>query len=419
MKHIAKLLFFIVVFTNCQSQKVNQTSNTKLYKKSNNELKSQFIVYHINDSVSELHYSIDNDILIYTKTDTSTFFYSHLTLIINCNSTDNLNNTEIKNTFTILDKQTEVNNKLLTGSVQFKLYKNKDYLIEINTIDEHKKTQYTANLLSDKTSNTTRQNFLITTTNNQLNYSNFYRAGQTIFLQSNRNFDNQFTVDYFDPNFKMALPPFVTEQMQHFNYKPDSTFTVTKLNQTLTLNLPDKGFLHLKTDEKTKNGVSFFVYESAFPKIKNAEQMILATRYIMAKKEFDNCINASDKKNAIDKFWLGIAGSNERAKELIKKYYNRIQDANKLFSSYQEGWKTDRGMIYTVFGAPNKVTKQKNGEYWQYGEANTQNATTFVFIKVINPFTDNDLYLERNESFKLPWYQAVDMWRQGRIYLDN
>ena len=147
--------------------------------------------------------------------------------------------------------------------------------------------------------------------------------------------------------------------------------------------------------------------------------MILATRYIMAKKEFDICMSSPDKKLAIDKFWLDIGGSSERAKELIRKYYGRVQEANKLFTSYQEGWKTDRGMIYVVFGAPNKVSKRKNGEVWTYGESGNPNAVFFQFIKVINPFTDNDYTLERNESFKMPWYQAVDLWRQGRIYLDN
>jgi GWxTD domain-containing protein len=147
--------------------------------------------------------------------------------------------------------------------------------------------------------------------------------------------------------------------------------------------------------------------------------MILATRFIMSKKEFDACINAIDKKASIDKFWLDIAGSEERAKELIKKYYGRVQEANKLFLSYQEGWKTDRGMIYIVFGAPNKVTKHKNGEVWTYGEVGNSNSVVYSFLKVINPFTDNDYYLERSETLKNPWYQAVDMWRQGRVYLDN
>ncbi len=147
--------------------------------------------------------------------------------------------------------------------------------------------------------------------------------------------------------------------------------------------------------------------------------MIQATRYIMAKKEFDKCNDNPNKKEAIDYFWLDIAGNNERAKELIRKYYLRVQDANQKFTSYQEGWKTDRGMIYIVFGKPTNIQKRENGELWTFGFEGNPMALQFAFVKIINPFTDNDFYLERSEEYKERWYQAVDMWRQGRIYLDK
>ena len=103
----------------------------------------------------------------------------------------------------------------------------------------------------------------------------------------------------------------------------------------------------------------------------------------------------------------------------MKKYYTRVQDANIIFSSFKEGWKTDRGMMYIVLGPPNKVSKTKFQEIWTYGELNNRNSITFSFVKVINPFTDNDYYLLRNEMLKDIWYQAVDAWRQGKVYLDN
>ena len=418
--HSIGIIVIALVVASCtNTQKINQTTNSKLYKKNNNELQAKYIVYHINDTVSDLHYSINNDILVYKKSDTSDYFYSHLKLIIRVKNENALEKSEHTSTFDIYDRQTDVKSKELNGFVSINLKQGLNYLIDIEAVDENKKTQYDAAIYSNKESVNTRQNFLITDNQNQIKYSDFYKADERLLLKSIRNTTTMFQVDYFKPQFKLAIPPFSLEPRTRFSYIPDSTYSVSKINEVINLDLPENGFLHLKTNEQTKEGVSFFVYESAFPKIKNTEQMILATRYIMAKKEFDKCINASDKKAAIDDFWVDIAGSGERAKELIKKYYNRVQEANKLFSSYQEGWKTDRGMIYTVFGAPNKVIKHKNGEQWVYGETNTPSSLTFSFIKIINPFTDNDYYLERNETYKMPWYQAVDMWRQGRIYLDN
>lgn len=419
-KILYSFFLLIIVFLNaCTSQKINQSSTDRLYKKENNELNSKYTVYHVNDSISELFYEISNEVLIYKKTDTSNYFYNDVKLFLKTYSEDNLELLLDTASVYFKDRQTDAIVKSLTGNVFFKLKKSLNYYIEINVIDNHKKTIYQHNLYSNKESTNSRQNFLVYNPRQEVLFNSYYKPDDVVYLQSARNKEKLYEVDFFKANFKLALPPFSLEQMQHFSYKPDSTFSVYEKNGLVELALPQKGFFHLKTNNETKEGVTFYVYESSYPKIKNTEQMILATRYIMAKKEFDNCMLANDKKAAIDKFWLEIGGSNERAKELIRKYYGRVQESNKLFSSFQEGWKTDRGMIYIVFGAPNKVTKRKNGEVWTYGELGNPSSIVFSFIKVINPFTDNDYYLERSEAFKAPWYEAVDMWRQGRIYLDN
>lgn len=409
----------IMLLVSCTSQKVNQKSTDRLYKKENNELIAKYAIYHINDSISQLFYDISNDFLLYKKTDTSTSFYSNVKLLLKVSSEDNLGLILDTTSVIILDKQTDAIVKYLKGDVLFKLKKGSSYYIDINVIDINKKTIYTHSEYSNKTSVETRQNFSITNARDEILFSSYYMPNEVVYAKSVRNKEKLYEVDYFKSNFRLALPPFSIEPMPHYSYKPDSVFRLYLKYEKLEITLPKNGFYHLKTNNETKEGVTFFVYESSFPKIKNTEQMIMATRYIMAKKEYDNCMMAEDKKAAIDKFWLDISGSNERAKELIRKYYGRVQEANKLFTSFQEGWKTDRGMIYLVFGAPNKVTKRKNGEVWTYGEIGNPNSIVFPFVKVINPFTDNDYFLERNEMFKAPWYQAVDMWRQGRIYLDN
>lgn len=412
-------LIIAIVLIACTSQKVNQSSNDRLYKKENNELSSKYTIYHINDSVSQLFYELSNEVLIYKKTDTSNYFYSDVKLELKVKFEDKLDEIINSESIKIIDRQTDAITKYLTGSVYFKLKKDHNYYIDINVIDNHKKTIYHHNLYSNKESINSRQNFLVYNSRQEVLFNSFYKPDDVVYIQSFRNKEKLYEVDFFKANFRLALPPFSVEPMQHFSYKPDSTFSVYEKNGLIELALPQKGFFHLKTNNATKEGVTFYVYESSYPKIKNTEQMIMATRYIMAKKEFDNCMIADDKKAAIDKFWVDIAGSNERAKELIKKYYGRVQESNKLFSSFQEGWKTDRGMIYIVFGAPNNVSKRKNGEIWTYGEIGNPRSLVFIFTKVINPFTDNDYYLERSEAFKAPWYEAVDMWRQGRIYLDN
>lgn len=411
-------IVFFLLFFSCKSNKVNQVSNDKLYKKENNQLNAQFFVYHTSDSTSQLYYNIPNESFVYKKTDTSDFFFSNVKLFIKLSDTEKL----IKpDTFSVIiqDRKSELTNFEIISSYEFKLPKSRDYLMDIEVIDRNSKSNYVYSLNIEKTSIYGKANFLITNVFNQPNYPSFFKPNDGIYFQSKRNTEKVFQVDYFKTAFRLAPPPFSYELMPKFSYKPDSTFTIYQHEDKFELSLPNKGFYHVKTNIETKEGITFFVFESVYPKIKNTEQMILSTRFIMSKKEFDNCLNASNQKEMIDKFWLEIGGSQERAKELIKKYYGRVQEANKLFMSYQEGWKTDRGMIYIVFGAPSKVTKYKNGEVWTYSNNGNSAEVNFTFNKVINPFTDNDYYLERGEHYKIPWYQAVDMWRQGRIYIDN
>lgn len=68
--------------------------------------------------------------------------------------------------------------------------------------------------------------------------------------------------------------------------------------------------------------------------------------------------------------------------ELMDEYYRRIEFANKNFSHYLEGWKTDRGMVFVIFGEPNNIERRpfeidsKPYEVWTYYELNRE----FVFI---------------------------------------
>jgi len=73
---------------------------------------------------------------------------------------------------------------------------------------------------------------------------------------------------------------------------------------------------------------------------------------------------------------------NTERNELMEEYYSRVQYANKHFGRFTEGWKSDMGMVYIIFGAPNNVESQpfpvdsKPREIWTYYELNQQ----FVFV---------------------------------------
>ena len=81
----------------------------------------------------------------------------------------------------------------------------------------------------------------------------------------------------------------------------------------------------------------------------------------------------------------GFSGRNklhQRARELIRIYYNRVFFSNYYFTSSKEGWKTDRGMIYVVYGQPHALYKSTNQEKWIYYNKSKSYTITFIFNKI-------------------------------------
>lgn len=68
---------------------------------------------------------------------------------------------------------------------------------------------------------------------------------------------------------------------------------------------------------------------------------------------------------------------------VFNEYYNRVAYANQNFSSYSlEGWRSDRGMVMIILGAPDNIERHpfeyysKPYEVWQYYNLNKQ----FIFV---------------------------------------
>lgn len=68
--------------------------------------------------------------------------------------------------------------------------------------------------------------------------------------------------------------------------------------------------------------------------------------------------------------------------QVFEEYFNRVSFANENFSSYTKGWRSDRGMVFIILGAPNNIDRHpfeydsKPYEVWQYYDLNK----SFVFI---------------------------------------
>lgn len=108
----------------------------------------------------------------------------------------------------------------------------------------------------------------------------------------------------------------------------------------------------------------------------------------IANPEDLNYIKAAD--NRLEKakrfvaFWKKQdPNPNDDYNPIFKEYFNRVAYANEHFSTYSlEGWRSDRGMVLVILGAPDNIDRHpfeyyaKPYEVWQYYNLNKQ----FLFV---------------------------------------
>lgn len=243
----------------------------------------------------------------------------------------------------------------------------------------------------------------------------FVNIFDTLLISKPSEASKKIFVKYFSKNFSPAYAPFDSDKIIRESMKPDEIYNLPVKNRQAFFVPRKKGLYHLQTDTAAGGGKIFFVGDWSFPAFRKAEDLLKPLIYITETKEYKQIVNAENKKLEIDKFWLNSAGNKEKARQLISVWYKRAQYANRYFTSYKEGWKTDRGMIYILFGPPDMLNYNEEGEKWTYPADEGANKV-FQFIRENPNISQTDYRLKRNIKYTNSWYKAVDSWRNGEIY---
>lgn len=414
--------FFILRVSSCSGGSQSSTGSqnlSRIYKNNQDVLHPKYAIFHRTSTTSELHFKINSTELLYSKQGGSEAFSARINIqykLISSYETKDI----IDSATVSLSDQYSNTPKDIIGKIDFSATFTNGYLLEINLTDLNRNVTSKSFFNVNKQDLSTRQNFLVLSAENKVPVFRDNIGKDERFTIRCRTSNPKIHVRYYHRDFPLPSPPFSTSNMTPFEYRADSLFILSLDQKDSAGFLFSKlGFYHIQADTNTKEGLTLFRFYDDFPFVKKPEHLLQPLRYITSKQEYDAMASYKNLKAAVDSFWVFAGGSPERARELVKKYYNRVQDANNYFSSYIEGWKTDKGMIYLVYGPPNIVYKSADSESWIYGEENNFNSLTFSFLKVINPFTDNDYRLDRSQVFKTSWFNAVEMWRQGRVYSEK
>ena len=222
---------------------------------------------------------------------------------------------------------------------------------------------------------------------------------------------NEIFLYYYHHPFEPARPPMTLKSGTASARLEIDTIRVLSPNQYFKpLN---QGLYFFQIDSSSTIGTAILVTDDNYPEPKTITDLTEPLVYITTKNEYQELSKDLSSKQALDKFWLSTVGSPEKARDAIKNFYHNIEVANSLFTSYKEGWKTDRGMIYAVMGPPLSVIKEQKTETWTYKE-NDNDQLEFVFKKIPNLFSNNHYELIRDKSLDRLWFSAIDRWRDGK-----
>jgi GWxTD domain-containing protein len=245
------------------------------------------------------------------------------------------------------------------------------------------------------------------TVNNSINTKSYISTGSKATIG---NSSGSWIVSYYSQRFPPAAPAFSESQGRVAKaMKADTIFTVSA-SEGLTFS--KNGLYLFQKDTLSTQGFSVRASDD-YPRYNKIQNLAGPFVYICTKQEFDKLELAGGNKNIFDRTVLGITNDQSRARLLIRNYFKRVELSNRYFTSYKEGWKTDRGMIYIIYGLPDRVYKFSDREIWEYKNA-TFNAS-FNFTKSSSVYDPDNYVLIREKKFQAIWYEVIELWRNARL----
>lgn len=408
-------LLLLLIIASCSSVQPlqNQPKNFSFkYNPSANPLNVKYTIYHQDDTVSQVYFSIETGNLGFLPIKDVAESYAYLELRAEIFREGPV--PVALDTFTYQIKLLKQDLPFYISNFPLKLVKGVNYRINISCLDRFRSSSTFDVMMVNRTDSLHHQNYLIRKSGSIPVIGSVISLGDSVQISSMSLKSDSLYVSVMSRKVNQQDVPFGASRNVLTELKTDSIFTLAMDDGRFYH--PDRpGIYQFSTDPARKSGVCILVTSPFFPEIKEAKEYLPPLKYLMSNREFRELMLKDQPKAALDSFWLSANPTLARAKELIRIYYGRAIYANRFFSLSSEGWSSDRGMIYLIFGPPRTVLISALEERWIYGDTGLP-SLDFTFLKVEVPGFGADYILNRQEIYKSSWYQAVDSWRNGRAY---
>jgi GWxTD domain-containing protein len=438
MKMMAKIhnIFFIlagiIILASCGSikkEEIDSRDLSYLYNPLRNPIHPRYQIYNASEDLSELTIKFFTNDLFFTEANPEGVPRAELIIIYRLYDMSR-GRVAIDTGFYNVNIKKGQGNQQYTYTIPMRAPSGSKYEAELVIRDLIRNTRIQTHLPFDKTSELSTNNFKVRGHFNKIELFNpVLRSNEFINLLYRYPMDSLYIM-FFEPDDASPIPPSFLMPARNINTTPEEIVTVA-YSDTLPLRFPSKGIYLCTTDTNRLEGYALFNFGEEYPGMSEPETMIDPLIYLTNEEQIDEMKKSERVKVALDDFWFDITGNIERSRELIRIYYNRVIYANYFFTSHKEGWRTDRGMIYVIYGPPDKVYKTPGGERWGYLMKQVKKGwgirykiedeyLYFSFNKRDNPFSTNDYILIRSESVTSHWDEAIRSWRSGIVFrLDN
>ena len=426
------VILSVIYFTSCSTtQKAADSKDLSyLYNPTKNSINPRYNVYNQSDELSVLSIKFFATELFFSEANPQGVPTAQMLFNIKLFITDQgrrLVDTVAYNISIVKEK----GRPEYVFDVPLKVEKGNEYTAEIRILDRLRLFVVQAFIPFNTLSYDTRYNFRVVSHfgKNEL-FNPVLKVDEYVNLLYSRGHIDSLFISYYKPFKEVPDPPSMILPEKTLDYPPEKVVALGYAD-TLPMMFPREGIYHCTVSRKSKDGYTFFNLGSTYPSMRTPDTMIEPLAYLASQDEMDSLRHALKQKVALDDFWIKLAGNIDKARELIKIYYTRVLYTNFYFNSYKEGWRSERGMIYIIYGPPDKVYKTPDGESWGYRKpvvksrwggrySVSDDYLFFYFKKEDNLYSDNDYYLARNETLVTYWDKAVGSWRKGIVFrLDN
>lgn len=411
---IALQVFLMLACSGPQKTQTNRYD--RMYDYEARELHPEFLIHHISKDSTDIHYSLNASEFLFTRADINQPYASSIEIRYKVIYMQDMILSAIDSGIvTLVENRIQGENEKITGQFTIPTIGNRHGLCDIMVTDIHRKESQPVKMEINRRDGYARQNILIRNSNGRPFFDNRLALGDSFEIYCPL-IEGELQVIEHDPSVDLPPPPF-SDSRPDYPELLDETTTSIKLdnNGSSSIELYPGIFSIGNLNELL---ITFSVSDEFFPEVKTFEAMSNSLRYITSRAEYDGIMNSKNPQKKLEQFWSDCGGSEERAKDLIRIYYSRVEEANRYFSSGIPGWKSDRGLIHIIFGNPQTVEHDRNSEIWFYGEPNNAASLRFIFDLATNKTLNNYYILRRDRLYKAQWERAVTSWRNGKIYED-